>query len=181
MRRSIRGAFAAAPLALAMALLLGGCAGGDAEGPGVAGAGNGSAGASTGPSLSPDEMGVKFAQCMRENGVDMEDPKPGQGIRLKFTQGDKAKTDKAMEACRQYNPQANATGAPDPEAEERGRAFAACMREKGVEAFPDPKPGQRGIMITGEVAKDPDLEAAQKACQDIMPGPGRSGAGTGGS
>ncbi|RBQ18787.1 hypothetical protein DP939_16335 [Spongiactinospora rosea] len=179
MRRSIRGTLVAAPFALAMAVLLGGCGGGGQE-PGVAGAAGATGGAaSTRPSLSPDEMGVKFAQCMRENGVDMEDPKPGQGIRLKFTQGDKAKTDKAMEACRQYNPQANATGAPDPEAEKRGRAFAACMRENGVEAFPDPKPGQRGIMITGEVAKDPDLEAAQKACQDIMPGPG-GGSGTGG-
>ncbi|MDF5759381.1 hypothetical protein [Spongiactinospora sp. TRM90649] len=174
MRRSIPGALVALPLALTFTMALSGCAGGAA--PGVASAGQGTTAATATPSLSRDEMGVKFAQCMRENGVNMDDPKPGEGMRLKF-QGDRAVMDKAMEACRQYNPQSNATGAPDPQAERRGREFAACMRENGVEEFPDPKPGQRGIMITPEVGEDPDFEAAQKACEDKAPGLGKPAGG----
>jgi hypothetical protein len=125
-------------------------------------------------------MGVKFAECMRKNGIDMEDPKPGQGIQLKANKGNEAQMQKAQEACRQYNPMAQNSGKPDPEAEERGRKFAECMRKNGVEAFPDPKPGQRGVRITGDVGKDPDMDAAMEKCRQEVPmGPGPGGAGGG--
>ncbi|WUH97194.1 hypothetical protein OHR68_27115 [Spirillospora sp. NBC_00431] len=164
---------AALPLTLALALT--GCGGDDGDSGGVASAAgaktNGAAAGGGGQKLSRDEMGVKFAQCMRENGVQMEDPKPGEGIRLMIKGVPKATVDKAMEACRQYNPQANATGAPDPKQQERGRKFAECMRKNGVEKFPDPKPGQRGIMIDkNTVGDDPDLESAQQKCQDLLGG-----------
>ncbi|WP_433467661.1 hypothetical protein [Spirillospora sp. CA-128828] len=163
---------AALPLALTLALT--GC-GSDDKGDGgvasVGGAKNG--GASGGPKLSQDEMGVKFAQCMREHGVDMEDPKPGGGIQIK-TKGKKEDIDKAMEACRQYNPMANRTGAPDPKQQERAREFAKCMRQNGVEKFPDPDPNQPGIRIDrNTVGNDPDLEKAQEACQKVLQGGGK--------
>ncbi|RFS84983.1 hypothetical protein D0T12_15955 [Actinomadura spongiicola] len=164
------------PIALTLALTAG--CGGDDGGEGVASVegtkstgtkGGGAAGG--GAKLSRDEMGVKFAQCMRENGVHMDDPKPGEPLRFMIKDVPKATVDKAMEACRQYNPQANATGAPDPAQQERGRKFAECMRRNGVEKFPDPKPGQRGIMIDkNTVGDDPDLESAQRACQDVLQG-----------
>ncbi|GAA4240613.1 hypothetical protein GCM10022254_65980 [Actinomadura meridiana] len=160
------------PLALTLALATG--CGDDGGETGVASAGGANQSASPGgggAKQDPDEMGVKFAQCMREHGIDMEDPKPGEGIRLKLQKGDKETVDKAMEACRQYNPQANATGAPDPKQQERARKFAECMRQNGVEKFPDPKPGQRGIMIDKRtVGDDPDLEPAQRKCQDVLRG-----------
>ncbi|RKS71743.1 hypothetical protein BZB76_4550 [Actinomadura pelletieri DSM 43383] len=171
---------AALPVALTLALTAG--CGGDDGGEGVASAegtkdagtkGTGTKGGATGggTKLSRDEMGVKFAQCMRENGVHMDDPKPGEPVRLMIKDVPKATVDKAMETCRQYNPQANATGAPDPAQQERGRKFAECMRRNGVEKFPDPKPGQRGIMIDKRtVGDDPDLESAQRACQDVLQG-----------
>lgn len=161
---------AALPLALTLALT--GCGSDDGGDSGVASAGGATKGAAGGggEKLSQDEMGVKFAQCMREHGVDMDDPKPGKGVQFKV-KGDKKVIDKAMEACRKYNPQANATGAPDPQQQERGRKFAECMRRNGVEKFPDPKPGQRGIMIDKKtVGDDPDLETAQQKCQDILQG-----------
>ncbi|TDD39221.1 hypothetical protein E1287_03725 [Actinomadura sp. KC06] len=163
-----------AALPLAMTLALTGCGGDDGDSGGVASAGGAKQTAAAGgggakPDL--DAMGVKFAQCMRENGVQMDDPKPGQGIQLKIKNVPKETVDKAMEACRQYNPQANSTGAPDPQQQERGRKFAECMRQNGVEKFPDPKPGQRGIMIDKKtVGDDPDLEPAQQKCQDILQG-----------
>ncbi|GAB2553451.1 hypothetical protein [Kribbella endophytica] len=121
--------------------------------------------------LSQDEKGVKFAQCLREHGLDIADPEPGKGIQLKVGPESglsREQVDKAMEDCRKYNPQGE--GGPNPQQEENGRKFAACMRENGVEKFPDPKPGQRGIMIDQETGKDPDLEKAQAACQSILAG-----------
>ena len=74
---------AALPLALALALT--GC-GSDDKGGTVASANGGASqgGAKQGgEQLSPEERGVKFAQCMREHGGDMEDPTPGEGARGK--------------------------------------------------------------------------------------------------
>lgn len=162
---------AALPLALALALTA--CGSGGGEDPGVASAGGArQTGAAGGAKPDRDEMGVKFAQCMREHGVPMDDPKPGQGIQIK-AKGKKETIDKAMEACRDLNPMANATGAPDPQMQERARKHAECMRRHGVEAFPDPEPGQRGIRIDAKVGEDPDFEAAQQECQKILQGGGR--------
>ncbi|GGT91498.1 hypothetical protein [Actinomadura citrea] len=159
-------------LPLALALTLTGC-GSDDKDDTVASANGGAkqGGAEQGgEQLSPEERGVKFAQCMREHGVDMEDPKPGGGIRIQ-SKGDKGAMDKAMEACRQYNPMDDRTGAPDPKMQEQAREFAACMRKNGVEKFPDPDPNQPGIRIDkNTVGDDPDLETAQQACEKVLQG-----------
>ncbi|MER5620880.1 hypothetical protein ABT061_07515 [Streptosporangium sp. NPDC002544] len=157
--------------ALLLALTVTGCGAAPETGT-VASADGGAkqAGGSAAPTLSQEEKGVRFAQCMRENGVPMEDPEGGR-IQLKFDKNsgvDRATVDKAMQACQEFNPQGDRSRAADPKAEERGRAYAACMRENGLESFPDPKPGQRGIMITPEIGEDPDFPAAQQKCQDIM-------------
>ncbi|MFC5750606.1 hypothetical protein [Actinomadura rugatobispora] len=178
MRLRTRSALAALPLVLALSLA--GC-GGEEKQSGIPQGGNGGAGGgnTAGAKLSPDEMGVKFAECMRKNGVDMEDPKPGQGIQFRVNPENKDKMEKAQEACRQFNPMAQSDGKPDPEADERGRKFAECMRKNGVESFPDPKPGQRGIRITGETGKDPDMDAAMEKCRKEF-GPMGPGGGPGG-
>ncbi|QFG24426.1 hypothetical protein [Actinomadura sp. WMMB 499] len=180
MRLRTRGVLATLPLALALALT--GCGGDGEDGSGVASAGGeaaagtgAGAGAGAGKSLSPEEMGVKFAQCMRENGVQMEDPKPGQGLKITSKGADRATMEKAQEACREFNPMAEGGGAPDPEAQERARKHAECMRENGVEAFPDPKPNQRGIRINAEVGQDPDFEAAEQECQKLLQGGKKKG------
>jgi hypothetical protein len=159
-----------AALPLLLTLTLTGCGTSDDGGDGVASAGGTSAAAAGGgEELGPDEMGVKFAQCMRENGVDMEDPEPGGGIQLKVGPETSQETvQKAMEACREFNPQENGSAKPDPEREAAFREYAQCMRDNGVEAFPDPEPGSPGVKITGEVGNDPDFQAAQQACQEIL-------------
>ncbi|MEV5829599.1 hypothetical protein AB0L25_28945 [Spirillospora sp. NPDC052242] len=176
MRLRTRGALATLPLALALALT--GCGGDGEDGSGVASAGGDKAagsGAAAGASLSPEEMGVKFAQCMRENGVQMEDPKPGGGLMVNGKGVDKATMEKAQEACREFNPMDQAGRPASAEDQERARKHAECMRENGVEAFPDPKPNQRGIRITPEVGEDPDFEAAQQKCQELLQGAGKGG------
>jgi hypothetical protein len=160
-------------LAVSTALALAGC-GSDGGGDEVASAGVGQEEGTEAaePSLSREEMGVKFAQCMRENGVPMEDPEPGKGVRIRVDPSIGRDTvDAAMEACREYNPQQNGAGGGGEQMAERGRAFAQCMRDNGVEAFPDPQP-EGGMRIDRSVAEDPDFEAAQQACQEIMAGPG---------
>ncbi|GAA2606751.1 hypothetical protein SMC26_32310 [Actinomadura fulvescens] len=179
MRLQKIGALAALPLALTLTL---GACGSEDEKPKVASASSGDpqAGASGGPKLSSQEMGVKFAECMRKNGIPMEDPKPGQGMRFMSKGQDQAKMQKAQEACREFNPMTNGAARPDPQAEERGRQYAACMRKNGVEKFPDPKPGQRGIMINPEAGEDPDMPTAQKACESILQRGGPNGGAPGG-
>ncbi|SHN06658.1 hypothetical protein [Cryptosporangium aurantiacum] len=130
------------------------------------------AGASASPTISRDEMGVKFAQCLRENGLDVADPEPGKGVRMKFgKETDPQKVEAAMEACREYNPQADSSG--NAESDKRNRAFAQCMRQHGVEKFADPEPGQTGIRINPEVGDDPDFPAAQQACESVLSGGGQ--------
>lgn len=148
----------------ALALALTGCG---ADAPGVASAG-GDPTASVTPSLDPEERGLKWAQCMRENGVDVPDPKPGQGIRMTMGPGTREKMEQAREACKEWQPQGGerAGGRDD----ERLRTLAVCMRENGVEAFPDPDGGM--MRITKDVGEDPDFEEAQKKCQMDQVGPG---------
>ncbi|WP_157430580.1 hypothetical protein [Actinomadura macra] len=43
---------------------------------------------------------VKFAQCMREHGVDMKDPSPDGELQLPSGDLDSGKVQKAREACR---------------------------------------------------------------------------------
>jgi hypothetical protein len=158
---------------LAAAVLLTGC-GSDEPGNQVA-SGTGAQAQATAPSSSPslgrEEMAIKFTQCLRENGLNVPDPEPGKGPMLKFDKNSgvsREQVEKAMEACREFNPQAES--GPNPQQEENGRKYAECMRKNGVEKFPDPKPGQRGIMIGPEVGDDPDFQKAQEACQSILAG-----------
>ncbi len=176
MRRPTRFTLAALPLLCALTLT--GCTADEKPADDVASAGGTSSAAQEDEEVSQeerDEMGLKFAQCMRENGVPMDDPEPGKGIQLKIGPGTSQETvQAAMEACREYNPQENGSGKADPQREAAMREFAQCMRDNGVEAFPDPEPGSPGIKITGDVGQDPDFQTAQQACQDnLVPGGGK--------
>jgi hypothetical protein len=144
----------------ALALLGTGCGSGDEP-----------VGTPSSASPSPEELGVKFAQCMREHGVDLPDPKPGEGIQLRVGPDTSRETmNAAMEACREFNPQGN--GGPaggNPQNAENVRKFAQCMRDNGVESFPDPT-DQGGMLVDGSVTQDPDFTAAQQKCQGLISG-----------
>ncbi|WP_371405287.1 hypothetical protein OHA10_06665 [Kribbella sp. NBC_00662] len=155
---------------LAAAVLITGCGADKPDAQVASGSGAQSTAPSSAPaSLSQDEMAVKFTQCLRENGLNVPDPEPGKGPMLRFDKNSgvtQEQVQKAMEACRQYDPQAQ--GSANPQQAENGRKYAECMRKNGVEKFPDPKPDQRGIMIGPGVADDPDFQKAQGACQSIL-------------
>jgi hypothetical protein len=157
---------------LAAAVLLTGCGANDPETQVASGSdaqSQSTTSASAKPSLSRDEKAVKFTQCLRENGLNVPDPEPGKPPLLKFDKSSGVtpeQVQKAMDACQEYNPQGE--GGQNPQQEENGRKYAECMRTNGVEKFPDPQPGQQGVMIGPGVADDPDFQKAEGACQSIM-------------
>ena len=146
----------------------------------------------------PAEGMRAFAQCMRDHGVPMEDPvitEDGDGrTKVEMRAGGpsgapKGETGpgfgseafkKAEEECRALMPQGGELGqGPSPEDEENMRNFSKCMRENGVENFPDPQPGG-GIAIGPENGINPDdpaFKEAEKKCEELMPRPKDGGPG----
>ncbi|MFE6364616.1 hypothetical protein ACFVP3_32080 [Streptomyces sp. NPDC057806] len=159
---------ARAALLLALALAAAGCG----SGGGTDEAADLAAGAN-----AQEEKAVRFAECLAEHGVNVE---TGEGGGIRITgRVPKEKVDAAMEACRKYSPMQEGAG-QDPEAEEQMRKLAQCMRDNGVEKFPDPEPG-RGIRIGEGVADDPDFEAAQQKCDAYAPSDSRRSTETDGN
>ena len=126
--------FLTLPLAAA-SIAVGACGGGD---PATAGTGDRQA--------EFREAALKFAKCMREHGVDMPDPQPGQGGRI--TLGgpgtgpqDKSKMDAAQKGCQKI---LESVKPPEMSAEQEQKfkdqalKFARCMREHGID-MPDPQ------------------------------------------
>lgn len=134
-----------------------------------------------------------FAECMRGHGIDMADPEVvtdengGTRTKVKIGPGPSGAPQgatgpgpgdesfkKAEEDCRHLLPQGGEMGqAPSAEDEERMRNFSKCMRENGVENFPDPQPGG-GIAISPELGvnpEDPAFQEAEKKCEELMPQP----------
>ncbi|MGW0483055.1 hypothetical protein [Nonomuraea sp. NPDC003214] len=153
-----------------LALSLTACGADAGAGDGVASVSGGQSTTSAQPSLDPGAQGVKWAQCMRENGIDIEDPQPGQGVKMTMGPGSKEAMDKAQKACEDLRPKGGMGGNGNPQGAEKLRKLAQCMRDNGVEEFPDPDGGM--LRMTKNVADDPDFEAAQKTCQmdDTMGG-----------
>jgi hypothetical protein len=145
-------------LALGLAAVLAACSGAD-TGPAVAtledpGA-SASPVASTAPT-DPQEAFLAFAQCMRDNGIDMPDPEivddvGGGNVGMAFkVGGDAGSVDKeefraADGACKHYLANVisdTTTGGISPEDEDKLLAFTHCMREHGID-MPDPTDERR--------------------------------------
>lgn len=162
---------------VALVLALAGCSGDDGGGVATAG-GNGDSGAGSSQTPADDEEArQKFAQCMRDNGVDMPDPEPGERPRMELN-GDRAKVEKAMDECRDLLPNGGNFN-PSQEDIEAMQKMADCMRDNGVPEFPDPDP-EGGIRIqrdSGIDPQDPTFQAAQEKCREFMPERGPQGGG----
>jgi hypothetical protein len=137
--------------------------------------------------LSPEDAMLAFARCMRQHGVDMPDPQPGQ---RGLTFAAKPDTDmKAMEAAQEAcGPIMQQAGrgpgqSMSPEELDALVRFASCMRAHGVD-MPDPETSSSGaVRIGGKDGLDPNsatFQDAMDACQSLLPGGGPAG-GAGGS
>ncbi|WP_283135002.1 hypothetical protein [Rhizohabitans arisaemae] len=80
------------------------------------------------------ETAVKFAGCMRENGIDIPDPVKGQDIDTSaVTKVTQAKLDAAMKACKEWDSVLLGGSEPSsPEDDAKFAAWAKCLREGGV-------------------------------------------------
>ena len=167
-------------LAALAAVGLAACGGGAT--PGVASLSGMHGGSVTTTTLGTHDVALlfqKWAQCMRQHGVDMADPViDNQGganisITAKPAQG---AMEGAMAACQALQQAAvsAANGGHPPEKPDPAKLlnFAKCMRAHGIADFPDPSPNG-GLQIQGGPGSDlgpdnPTFQAAQSACQPIL-------------
>lgn len=166
--------------ALALVALLGaGCS----EAPAQTGTGTGNS--------ATHEKAMKFAQCMRDNGVkDFPDPGPSgeltvDGV-LNGTSLDPntAAWKKAIDACKDLEP-AGFTGGKRSGAEQKAALqFAQCMRDNGVKDFPDPSP-EAPLIDTNRIPSAATksgmnaLNAAGEKCSDYSKAAGVKADGAG--
>jgi hypothetical protein len=137
------------------------------------------AGTGSGPSSSEQEKlreaGVKFAQCMRENGVEnFPDPQadgssmirvgPESGIDPEDMEAAQKKCEHLQEDIRPQMSEAD-----QAEFKEQALEHARCMREHGID-MPDPKFSADGKVTmafkkgSGPDPEDPEFREAQKEC-----------------
>jgi hypothetical protein len=145
---------------------------------------------------------VAYAQCMRTHGVP-EFPEPDEGKLLLHSSDhnghvtginpESAQFQGAQKACAKLAPNGGKPPSPAEQAkmQEQALRFSQCMRTHGVPDFPDPEfphsGGGFGVRIhigggRGGPSRidpsSPQFQAAQKACQSILPGP-KGGPGPG--
>lgn len=118
-------------------------------------------------SATPDARAalLKYAQCMRSNGIaGFPDPE-GTLIGLKQEQGGNLDPKSqpfiaADAACKHFIPPRKENPA---EIRKEMLKFAACMRANGFPEFPDPNPdGSLDIKMNG--LNSPQYQAAQRTC-----------------
>lgn len=152
-------------VALAIALCglgLMACGGGSDSGDGT--------GSGGGKSASEEAAGLEFAECMREHGVEIEDPRPGQNIAIP---NDDPTTKRALAACdgKLADAGQELSAEEDEEFREGWLAFTGCMREQGID-LADPRfPGAGKVLlgIEGVDTESPAFEAAAESCKGLLP------------
>jgi hypothetical protein len=105
------------------------------------------AGSDGGNASAAREQALKFAQCMRNNGIrEFPDPDASGTVTIEtIANGTSIDTNspafqQAITACKDLEP-AGFTGATrSPEQQQAALKFAQCIRDNGVNDFPDPAP-----------------------------------------
>lgn len=98
--------------------------------------------ATAGKKLSKQEKAVKFAECMRANGVP-HFPDPDSKGESNFGVDVTVEVwTKAVDACKALKPPGALSAKRTPKEQSASLKFAQCMREHGVKDFPDPVNGE---------------------------------------
>jgi hypothetical protein len=156
----------------------------------VISAGCGGTGSSGGNSTaSTHEKAVKFAECMRANGVSaFPDPDASGELTIDAVANgssldtSSAAFEQAISACRDLEPPGFTGHERSPEQQKVALKFAQCMRDNGVPDFPDPTPDgplidtNRIPSAAGRGALSiPGFQAATEKCHDFAAGAGVTG------
>jgi hypothetical protein len=158
----------AALVPVAMATLIAAC-GSSAR------AGNGTSGNET---TANAQKAVKFAQCMRHNGVSgFPDPNPSGKLTIdEIANGSSLDTStpaftQAISACKDLEPAGFMGGKRSSQQQQAALTFAQCVRENGVKDFPDPTPNGP-LVDTNRIPSSAQpggmslLHAAMQKCHD---------------
>ena len=134
-----------------VALMPAGCSNAPAV-PGASTAGGGAlastaAATTAGPSTAARDLALRFARCMRANGVtNFPDPNASGALTIDgIANGSSLNTDsapfkRAISACRDLEPPGFTGTVRSPEQQAAALKFAQCVRDNGVKDFPDPAP-----------------------------------------
>lgn len=142
------------------------------------------------------EGALKFAKCMRDEGIEMPDPKrdANGGISqvMRGRPGSEAKVQAAQKKCQHFMDVGGGDIQRDPAEEAKHRKalldYAKCMRQHGID-MPDPKfegdkvqlriggPGKGGSGPSGPNPESAAFKAADKACRPILAKVGDDGPG----
>jgi hypothetical protein len=140
---------------------------------------SGSARTSAGAKAPPGGDALKFAQCMRDNGVpDFRDP-GSEGGALVPPGTDPKAVEAAQQKCKQYLPDGGQPPNVSAEDLERSRRFAQCMRDNGVPDFPDPQADGGGQQLQGVDTSSGSFKSAQEKCDTLVPRPSGTGPAAG--
>ncbi|WP_131742307.1 hypothetical protein [Actinomadura roseirufa] len=136
----------------------------------VGGTASGAVEASPSRSLAPEDAQLRFARCMRENGVDIPDPGSGDGSAMRLGKGgDQGRLQGALRKCQSWlQAGGKMPDLKDPRVHDQYVRFAQCMREHGVDVK---DPGPDGTLRIP--SKGIDMERARKArdaCRSVLPG-----------
>jgi hypothetical protein len=156
--------------ALAAVALIGAGCGSDA--PSETGTAS-SSGAGGNKNPADQDKAVKFAECIRSNGVsDFPDPN-AKGEFVYGVSVTPAVWTKAVRACKDLQPPGTLSAKRTPRQQSASLRFAQCIRENGVEDFPDPANGEP-LVNTYEIPSSNQpggmarLNAAMEKCGDVL-------------
>jgi hypothetical protein len=163
MSRKLRALVAIATVALISA----GCGSNE---PSETGSGTGTGGSKN---VTDQDNAVKFAECIRSNGVsDFPDPN-AKGEFVYGVSVTPAVWTKAVRACKDLQPPGTLSAKRTPKQQSASLRFAQCIRENGVEDFPDPVNGEP-LVNTYEIPSSNQpggmarLNAAMEKCGDVL-------------
>lgn len=159
---------------IAMAVLISACG---SSAPGASSGGSGAAN----HTLSNHGQAVRFAECMRHNGVSAFPDPPASGkltidgvVNGSSMDPNSPAFRQAMSACQKFEPPGFTGQKATPQQTGARLKFAQCMRANGVPDFPDPIPNAPLIDTTRipslagkDPRTDPGLQAAMHKCSDF--------------
>jgi hypothetical protein len=117
---------------------------------------------------------LNWARCMRQQGINIADPKPDGGIDEQLPTGMRKNDPRfraAEQACKRHLPDGGQGQPPTAAQLQEALAFTRCMRQHGIN-LPDPQITADGIgqqWPERAERETPKFRAAQQACERAVP------------
>jgi hypothetical protein len=165
--------------ALAMVVISAGCGGTRSGGGNDTAATPGTVGSGSSGTATARAKAVKFAECMRTNGVSaFPDPDASGELTIDAVANgssldtSSAAFEQALSACKDLEPPGFTGHKRSAQQQANALKYAQCMRDNGIEDFPDPTP-DGPLIDTSRMPGSPGARsipgfaAAMEACRDI--------------